>query len=221
MSDYESSVIKKVVSKYIAKDSSILDIACGLGGKMLLLKDAGYQNVRGVEINEDSVHECTKKGLNVVTFDKFKLEDKNNEYDVIFLSHIIEHFEYRELIEFMETYLQYLKKGGYVIIITPVFNSCFYDAFDHVKPYSHIGILNIFGDELSTEPCKSKYRLEMLDLYYIRMAFQLKFYRALTLHTRLFRLPRTINRLLHLVYRLSFRTIGSPSAWIGVFQKKT
>lgn len=220
MSDYESSVIKKVVTKYIAKESSILDIACGLGDKMLLLEEAGYHHVRGVEINEDSVMACRKKGLNVVNFDEFKSEGGESEYDVIFLSHIIEHFEYRELIEFMETYLQYLKKDGYVIIITPVLNACFYDAFDHVKPYSHIGILNIFGDELSTEPCKSKYRLAMLDLYYIRVAFQLKFYRALSLHTKLFRLPRTINRLLHLVYRLSFRTIGSPSAWIGVFQKK-
>lgn len=218
MSRYESKVIKKVMSKYIEKDSSILDVACGLGDKMLLLKDSGYHDVLGVEINEDSVRECTNKGLNVVSFDAFKKEEKN-EYDVILLSHIIEHFEYRELIEFMETYLQYLKKGGYLIIVTPVFNSCFYDAFDHVKPYSHIGVLNIFGDELSTEPCKSKFRLAMLDLYYIRVAFQLKHYRSLALRTALYRLPRTINRLFHLVYRLSLRTIGSPSAWIGVFQK--
>jgi len=220
MSDYESKVIKKVVSKYIDKDSAILDIACGLGGKMLLLKEAGYSNVRGVEINENSVRECNEQGLNVVTFDEFKKESVKNEYDVILLSHIIEHFEYRELIEFMETYLQYLKKDGYVIIITPVLNAYFYDAFDHVKPYSHIGILNIFGEQLSTEPCKSKYRLAMRDLHYIRIAFQLKFYRALALETAMYRIPRTINRLLHLVYRLSFRTIGAPSAWIGVFQKQ-
>lgn len=221
MSGYESKVIKKVVQKYIEKDSSILDVACGLGDKMLLLKDAGYQYVRGVEINEDSVKECNNKGLNVVTFDAFKNEEQKDKYDVIFLSHIIEHFEYRELITFMETYLQYLKKGGYVIIVTPVLNPCFYDAFDHVKPYSHVGILDIFGDDLGTEPCKSKCRLTMLDLYYIRIAFQLKFYRALVLRKPLFRVPRTINRLLHLLYRLSFRTIGSPSAWIGVFQKKS
>ena len=186
---------------------------------MLLLKESGYHDVLGVEINNDSILECKNKGLDVVSFDTFESEHHKSKFDAIVLSHIIEHFEYRELIDFMVAYLKYLKQDGYLIIITPVFNSCFYDAFDHVKPYSHIGILNIFGNELSTEPRKSKTRLVMLDLYFIRVAFQLKFYRALTLKTPLFRLPRTINRLLHLVYRLSFRTIGEPSAWIGVFQK--
>lgn len=219
MSSYESRIIKKVVKKYIAEDDSILDIACGLGDKMLLLKEAGYHNVLGVEINADSVTACNAKGLNVVSFDTFSKEHKEGEFDMILLSHIIEHFEYRELIEFMEMYLKYLKQGGHLIIVTPIFNSNFYDAFDHVKPYSHIGVLNIFGDELSTEPFKSNTRLTMLDLCYIRVAWQLKFYRALTLRTALYRVPRTINRLLHLLYRLSFRTIGEPSAWIGVFRK--
>ena len=154
------------------------------------------------------------------SFDEFENKDIKIEYDVIFLSHIIEHFEYRELIEFMETYLAYLKKDGYLIIITPVFNANFFDAFDHVKPYSHIGVLNIFGEELSTEPCKSKFRITLLDLYYIRLAFQLKFYRAFTLRTALYRFPRTINRIMHLIYRLSFRTIGVTPAYGLVFFRK-
>ena len=219
MPGYESKIIKKVVKKYIAEDASILDIACGLGNKMLLLQEAGYSNLLGVEINADSVIACNKKGLKVVSFETFSKEYQEGEFDMILLSHIIEHFEYRELIEFMETYLKYLKQDGYLFIVSPIFNSTFYDAFDHVKPYSHIGILDIFGDELGTEPFKSKTRLVMLDLHYIRLAWQLKFYRALTLKTVLYRLPRTINRLLHLIYRLSFRTIGEPVAWIGVFKK--
>ena len=172
------------------------------------------------KINPESVKACQQNGLNVVSFDTFKNVYKKDGYDVILMSHIIEHFEYRELINFMETYLAYLKTDGLLIIITPVINPSFYDAFDHVKPYSHIGILNIFGDSLSTEPYKSKIRLVMNDLYYIRMAYQLKYFRALALKTALFRLPRTVNRLLHLIYRLSFRTVGNAESWIGVFQKK-
>ncbi len=220
MSNYESGVIKRVFEKYVDKESSVLDVACGLGDKMLLLQNCGYSNLLGVEINDSSIRVCKQKGLNVSSFSDFEADKNSDNYDVILMSHIIEHFEYRELIEFMETYLQCLKPDGLLIIVTPVLHSCFYDAFDHVKPYSHIGIMDIFGDKLSTEPCKSKLKLKMLDLYYIRNAYQLKFYRALALGTNLYRIPRTINRLLHLVYRLSFRTIGEPAAWIGVFQRK-
>ena len=58
-----------------------------------------------------------------------------------------------------------------------------------------------------------------MDIYYLRLAYQLKFYRTLEMHTALYRIPRILNRLSHLVYRLSFRLIGQPKAWIGLFRK--
>ena len=69
------------------------------------------------------------------------MEQNKGQYDVLVMSHIIEHFQYQDLIKFIESYLGCLKTGGLLLIATPVMNPSFYDDFDHVKPYTHIGIL--------------------------------------------------------------------------------
>ncbi len=81
-------------------------------------------------------------------------------------------------------------------------NPSFYDDFDHVKPYTHISILSIFGGTATQMQYHSQHTLELIDIYYLRLAYQLKFYRTLEMHTVLYRIPRTINRLFHLIYRL-------------------
>jgi len=98
-------------------------------------------------------------------------------------------------------------------------NSSFYDDFDHVKPYTHISILSVFGGKELQVQFHSRTKLELVDMVYFRLAYQLKYYRALSMQTCWYRIPRTVNCLLHLVYRLSFRMIGQPKTWIGLFRK--
>lgn len=219
MASYESRRIGKLLSKYIESDSKILDIGCGYGDKIDELMSLGFTNVSGVEINKTLVDKACDKGLNVVAVDSFDMEQNKEQYDVLVMSHIIEHFQYQDLIQFMESYLGCLKQDGLLLIATPLMNPSFYDDFDHVKPYTHIGILSIFGGKATQVQYHSQHTLELIDLYYLRLAYQLKFYRTLEMHTLLYRIPRTINRLFHLVYRLSFRLIGQPKAWIGLFRK--
>jgi len=183
------------------------------------LNSMGYDNVTGVEKNQAIVDVARENGLNVVAVDEFDLDRNQEAYDVLLMSHIIEHFQYQDLVAFMESYLDCLKPGGLLLIATPLMNSSFYDDFDHVKPYTHISILSVFGGKQSQVQFHSRIKLELVDLVYVRLAYQLKHYRALSMRTRLYRIPRTVNRLLHLIYRLSFRMIGQPKAWIGLFRK--
>ncbi|MCI0507939.1 MAG: methyltransferase domain-containing protein, partial [Gammaproteobacteria bacterium] len=176
-------------------------------------------NITGVEKNELLVEQGKTKNHNVYTVAEFEDKFAHKTFDVPFLSHIIEHFQFQDLKDFLEHYLEYLKDQGHVLIASPVFNDNFYDDFDHVKPYTHLGILSVFGSNTSQVQFYSKHRLKLVDLRYVRNAFQLKFYRALALRTALYRFPRIINQLLHLVYRLSFRLIGRPIAWVGLFVK--
>ncbi len=219
MASYESRRIGKLLSKYIESDSKVLDIGCGYGDKIDELMSLGFTNVSGVEINKTLVDKACDKGLNVVAVDSFDMEQNKERYDVLVMSHIIEHFQYQDLIQFMESYLGCLKQDGLLLIATPLMNPSFYDDFDHVKPYTHIGILSIFGGKATQVQYHSQHTLELIDIYYLRLAYQLKFYRTLEIHTLLYRIPRTINRLFHLIYRLSFRLIGQPKAWIGLFRK--
>jgi len=219
MASYESQRIGKLLSEHVQNDSAILDIGCGYGDKMKELLSLGYHNVSGVEVNHTLVDMACAKGLNVVSVDDFDMAEHREKYDVLLMSHIIEHFQYQDLIQFMESYLGCLKPGGLLLVATPVMNPSFYDDFDHVKPYTHLGILSIFGGKATQVQYHAEYILELVDLYYLRLAYQLKYYRTLEMRTALYFFPRLINRLSHLLYRLSFRLIGQPKAWIGLFRK--
>ena len=219
MASNEAAKVGKMLEQHIDRHAKILDIGCGFGSKLKQLNGLGFNNVTGVEKNQAIVDTARKQGLSVVSVEEFDLDQHREAYDVLLMSHIIEHFQYQDLIEFMETYLDCLKPGGLLLIATPLMNPSFYDDFDHVKPYTHIGILSVFGGEQLQVQYHSRTNLELVDLVYIRLAYQLKYYRALSMRTPLFRVPRTVNRLLHLIYRLSFRMVGQPKAWIGLFRK--
>ena len=219
MASNEAEKVGKMLETHVGRQARILDIGCGFGSKLKQLNDLGYGDVTGVEKNEAIVDAVREQGLNVVSVEDFDLDRNHEAYDVLLMSHIIEHFQYQDLIEFIENYLGCLKPGGLLLIATPIMNPSFYDDFDHVKPYTHISILSVFGGKQLQVQYQSRTKLELVDLVYIRLAYQLKYYRALSMRTRLFRIPRTVNRLLHLIYRLSFRMIGQPKAWIGLFRK--
>ena len=71
------------------------------------------------------------------------------------------------------------------------------DDYDHVKPYSHRSILAVFGEGEFQVQFYANTSLELLDLYYIKQSYQLKYYRALELRTAFYRVPRVINQILH------------------------
>ncbi len=212
----------KAISRVLAgvdRSAAVLEVGCGYCQKLKFLQTIGFTNVVGVEKNEQIVKRNRTDGLPVLTVDEFEERYAGQAFDLILLSHIIEHFQYEDLKGFLEHYLGFLKDGGRLLIVSPVMNDCFYDDFDHVKSYSHHGILSVFGNNAAQVQFYSPYRLKLLDLRYVRLSYQLKYYRALTLRTPLYRLPRLVNQLLHLLYRISFRLFGRPVSWIGLFEK--
>ena len=218
MASLENKTIK-ILLKDVNRNSSILEVGSGYGQKTEFLHSIGFNNVTGVEKNEALVDQAKAKNFSVYTLDEFEKSCSGKEYDVLFLSHIIEHFQYHDLKEFLEHYLDYLKDDGRLLIATPVLNDNFYDDFDHVKPYTHLSILSVFGGQKSQVQFYSRHQLKLIDLHYVRIAYRLKFYRALALRTAWYRIPRITNQLLHFIYRLSFRSIGQPIAWVGLFEK--
>lgn len=215
----EENRMIKTLLRDIDRNATVLEVGSGYGNKLRLLQDIGFGNVVGVEKNEALVEKARNDNLRILTIEEFEREFTEKQFDVLLLSHIIEHFQYQELKEFIEHYLAYLKDNGVLLVVTPIMNDSFYDDFDHVKPYSHLGILSVFGNDTGQVQFYSPYQLRLLDLRYVRLAYQIKYYRALTLRTALYRVPRMANQLLHLVYRVSCRLIGRPVAWVGLFEK--
>ena len=121
--------IKQRVSVYLSylgklpfekEKINILDIGCGRGEWLELLKENGY-NAKGIDINRIMVAKCKELGLNAEEADAIeylsKLDDES--LNAITGFHIIEHLPFEALMKLFEESYRVLKKGGMVIFETP------------------------------------------------------------------------------------------------------
>lgn len=96
---------------------SYLDIGCGMGGYMLAARDLGLV-VQGFEPSANHGRVATKVLKLPVDADYFSSEKVGkNRYDVILLSHVIEHIY--EPAPFIADLLKVLKPRGLVVMVTP------------------------------------------------------------------------------------------------------
>ena len=103
------------------KNSSILDVACGVGYFVDFLQKQGYESAIGVDINPKSVELATKAGVkNMEQGDLFDyLPAHLEEFDLIIGSHVVEHFTKSEGMHFLDLIYKSLKPGGRALIRTP------------------------------------------------------------------------------------------------------
>lgn len=94
----------------INRKGSLLDIGCAMGVLLDEAKKVGFA-VRGVDISQDAVDFCRKKGLNVSrTWPK-------TPFDVVTAFEVIEHE--RDPLGMMRRVHSLLKKGGIAVLTTP------------------------------------------------------------------------------------------------------
>ncbi len=100
------------------KNVSILDIGCGIGTFLILLKENGFTNLSGIDTSTVATTEARKYGLNVITADieadSFMLTEK---YDVIVMTHVLEHIF--SPINVLNSINTYLKDNGRLILSVP------------------------------------------------------------------------------------------------------
>lgn len=103
------------------KNITILDIGCGFGSLVKLLKDNGYKNITGIDLSESQVAIARQFGLTEVEVNDINnfLSSKEEYYDVITGVDIIEHFSKDELIELLTIIKRSLKPSGIAIFRTP------------------------------------------------------------------------------------------------------
>ncbi len=98
------------------KNGKVLDVGCGNGRYLDGMKKLGW-NVKGVEFNESAVAVCNLSQLDVHHGDLASAKLPNNTFDVINVSHVIEHVPNTK--EFFAELARILKKNGTLIIKTP------------------------------------------------------------------------------------------------------
>ena len=118
-----TTFIKKVpaIPSY-KKNGKILDLGCGTGETLLLLKKIGWKTY-GMDIDSNALSVAKKSGLNNLSLGGYRDLKKypDNYFDAIRLYHVIEHIDNPSLA--ISLIKRKLKKNGEVIMGTPDINS--------------------------------------------------------------------------------------------------
>ena len=122
-------------------DAPILDVGCGRGEWLELLKESGYIS-RGLDINRVMVEQCQARGLEAIEADiiNYLQSLPENSLGAITGFHIIEHLPFKTLMRLFSETVRVLKPQGLVIFETPnpdnvlVGSNTFYLDPTHINP---------------------------------------------------------------------------------------
>jgi len=126
--------------RYFEGSKNVLDIGCGRGEFLELLRDSGIGG-RGIDSNEDMVAFCRSRGLDVERIDAITyldgLEDKS--LDGVFLDQVVEHLRPDYMVKLLGLCYKKLKYGHHIVVetVNPLsFYSLanFYIDLTHVRP---------------------------------------------------------------------------------------
>lgn len=106
--------------KGLGSEARILDLGCGNGAFLKLLKQKGYPRVCGVDISEEQVRIAVDTGCDAVVADVFDyLAERKDQFDAVVGLDFIEHFQKDELMTLVPLMHDALKPGGRLILQTP------------------------------------------------------------------------------------------------------
>jgi len=82
----------ELITKMVEGNSHILDLGCGDGELLQLLKDKKNAKCLGIDINQDNVISCLKKGLSVIqgNIDEGLKEFGDKTYDYVILNQTLQ-----------------------------------------------------------------------------------------------------------------------------------
>ena len=129
---------------FFAGLDSVLDIGCGRGEFLEVMRDAGV-HARGIDLSAESVAQCRDKGLEAEVADLFAFlaAQPEGEFDGILSSQVVEHLPPDRVPEIIRLCGAKLRRGGVLAIETPnpeclaIFATYFYLDPTHTRPMPH------------------------------------------------------------------------------------
>ena len=144
------------------KNAKILEAGCGMGRFLLKLKELGYYNQKGIDINSDFIQISQKENLNVEKEDIIRFLEKTEEtFDVIYCFDLAEHLPKEKQPYFFKLINTHLNNNGFAVIrvpnaLSPTANFFRYEDFTHVTSYTPITLdflcKNAGFDYITTRP---------------------------------------------------------------------
>lgn len=143
--------------------SPVLDIACGRGEMLHIIKEAGLHEI-GIDLNDIQIAYCKAKSLNVFKSDAlgFLRNQPDNSLGAISSTHFVEHLKFDYLVEMLREAYRAVKPGGGIIIETPNPSNLVVSTIQFYMDPSHRNPIPMNLMELLLE--KIGFRVEPIDL---------------------------------------------------------
>ena len=133
---------QKIYLDYINKQKSVLDIGCGRGEFLELLKENGIKAF-GIDSNRQMVKRCLDKGLEVEHADAISyLKNYQGSFGNIFLSMIVEHLDFKDIFTIINTAWEKMEKDSVILIETINPNSFYAQSKTYVIDPTHINLVS-------------------------------------------------------------------------------
>jgi ubiquinone/menaquinone biosynthesis C-methylase UbiE len=124
----------------------ILDVGCGMGRHLLLLKNSGF-DVYGCDISEKAIISCTKiigkRKVKKCDMSKLGFEDKT--FDLVISTSVIQHAIMSKVKKTIKEFLRVLKDKGLIFIITLSTEDFSYKTGKEIAPYTKINTNQLDG----------------------------------------------------------------------------
>ena len=106
----------------IGTGADVLDLGTGTGSNLRMLREEGYQNLTGVDLNPLAVDYCLEKGFtSVLAADATSLPFADGQFDVVLATDTIEHVDDDR--KALQEIHRVLVPGGHAMIVVPAFAS--------------------------------------------------------------------------------------------------
>ena len=147
--DYYEEILS-TFSRYLSPQSRIIEIGCGTGDFLVFLKNNGYSDVIGIDVSKKCIEQAKQKQVNCYIADIADVNfDSDHRYDVVILSHTLEHILDSGLC--IENVKKLMKPNGLLYIEVPDasrycdvnLSPFFFLTYEHLTHYSHQTLRNL------------------------------------------------------------------------------
>lgn len=142
--DAQDRVHKRALLRHLTGRQRVLDVGCGAGRMLDVLRDAGHQ-ATGLERSAAAASSCTARGHRVLPGDALvllrRLYEERERFDAVLMLHVVEHLEPGVCSEWLAAAHRVLVPGGLLVVVTPnvknlvVLEETFWLDPTHVRPY--------------------------------------------------------------------------------------
>lgn len=169
--------MKSYFQKYLPQNKSarVLDAGCGIGTYLKALRNLGYTNITGFDIDESCVLESKNANLNVKRMDLSK-EKTKKKYACIISFDVIEHLTVEQQKSYIMNCLNMLEEGGNFIIRTPNMNNPFALHIRYIDITHKTGFTDESMKQLLDEIEIDKYKIKFFDIYTIKDPSWIRFF---------------------------------------------